>query len=566
MRCGIPRRGTRIPLNEGMGRALGRVTRTFREAPAAAVPGPPRVRCRAARRPPERCGRSRPRRAPSSAAAWPARGCGGSRRRASSIPGACRPWPGPRRSSRRWATGVFELAGLALTRARCGAGAGGGSRPPAHRLPPDRRLRAAQPERRRRGRGPDGERPGRPRRTPAGREVSVTLSVAFGCPFDGRGRSRPRGRARCAHGRRRCGGALPGGHDRRRRCRRRCGICCRGWSTRWARPVGLHLHDTRGTALACLVCRSRMRRDGHRRVGGRTRRLPVRAGRDGQRRDRGRRLPARAQRHRDGDRPRRPDRGGAVAGRRTGPRPAGAGAARRAVPAGRREPSCAAAECSRREWPGRRRGRGARGSRRPPTGSGMPWRSRSSRKAALAGEGLEHLLARAGVEHARCRRRPAGRRAGACWPRRARRSSRRSAPAGRRDRRENFQIDACIASGPRGGRLGTSTRRRNSHTVSSRWFQPTVSTVTMPRSGLHCDSRLSSTVVSRIDRVAVEGRAFLCCSDSTSRFAIALPETSGHAHAEHQRVDEVADHDVLAELRLASPRSAHRCAAGGGSS
>ncbi len=45
------------------------------------------------------------------------------------------------------------------------------------------------------------------------------------------------------------------------------------------------------------------------------------------------------------------------------------------------------------------------------------------------------------------------------------------------------------------GRLGTSTRRRNSHTVSSRWFQPTVSTVTMPRSGLLCDSRLSSTVV-----------------------------------------------------------------------
>ena len=46
-----------------------------------------------------------------------------------------------------------------------------------------------------------------------------------------------------------------------------------------------------------------------------------------------------------------------------------------------------------------------------------------------------------------------------------------------------------------GGRLGTSTRRRNSQTVSSRWFQPMVSTVTMPRSGLLCDSRFSSTVV-----------------------------------------------------------------------
>ena len=56
--------------------------------------------------------------------------------------------------------------------------------------------------------------------------------------------------------------------------------------------VGLHFHNTRGTALANVRRRARAGRDALRRVDRRARRLPVRAGRVGQRGDRGSRAHA----------------------------------------------------------------------------------------------------------------------------------------------------------------------------------------------------------------------------------------------------------------------------------
>src|SRR6185503_551608 len=49
--------------------------------------------------------------------------------------------------------------------------------------------------------------------------------------------------------------------------------------------------------------------------------------------------------------------------------------------------------------------------------------------------------------------------------------------------REDGRPVGVIAPPDHAGRLGTSTLRRNSHTISPRWFSPTVSTVTTPRSG-----------------------------------------------------------------------------------
>ena len=63
--------------------------------------------------------------------------------------------------------------------------------------------------------------------------------------------------------------------------------------------LGLHAHDTRGQALANVLRGARARRDGHRQLGGRPRRLPVRRpGRRRQPRDRGPRLLPRRHGHR----------------------------------------------------------------------------------------------------------------------------------------------------------------------------------------------------------------------------------------------------------------------------
>ena len=84
-------------------------------------------------------------------------------------------------------------------------------------------------------------------------------------------------------------------------------------------PIGVHLHNTRNTAIACAYAALQCRRDRVRRLRGRRRRLPVRAERDGQRRDGRPRLPAARRRRRDGHRPRRADRGRALAGGAAGP-------------------------------------------------------------------------------------------------------------------------------------------------------------------------------------------------------------------------------------------------------
>ena len=66
--------------------------------------------------------------------------------------------------------------------------------------------------------------------------------------------------------------------------------------------LALHFHDTRGTALANVFAGLECGVDDVRRLGGRPRRLPLRAGRLGQPRDRGPPLPARGPRDRDGRR------------------------------------------------------------------------------------------------------------------------------------------------------------------------------------------------------------------------------------------------------------------------
>ncbi len=74
----------------------------------------------------------------------------------------------------------------------------------------------------------------------------------------------------------------------------------------------------------------------------------------------------------------------------------------------------------------------------------------------------------------------------------------RGLPAGARPRaRRRRAAPARAAAGraQRCGRFGMSTLRRNSHTISPRWFSPTVSTVTTPRSGLERDGTTSTTVV-----------------------------------------------------------------------
>ena len=74
-----------------------------------------------------------------------------------------------------------------------------------------------------------------------------------------------------------------------------------------------------------------------------------------------------------------------------------------------------------------------------------------------------------------------------------------------------------------------------------------VSTWTTPRSSFEVDSHLSSTVVSPYS-VSPWNVGATWRNDSISRLAIALAGDVGDAHAEQDRVDVVADHDVLAEL------------------
>ena len=79
------------------------------------------------------------------------------------------------------------------------------------------------------------------------------------------------------------------------------------------RPVGVHLHNTRNNGFANAIRRPRGGRDGLRRLRRRDRRLPVRSPGDGQHRDRGPRLPLPRRRRRDGHRSRGADRRRAVA-------------------------------------------------------------------------------------------------------------------------------------------------------------------------------------------------------------------------------------------------------------
>ena len=127
--------------------------------------------------------------------------------------------------------------------------------------------------------------------------ATVTISVAFGCPFEGRvdpGRvAELAARFDGARGR-------PRGHDRRRR--RRTGARRSSSALGAARlPRAQHAqHRLRERAR-----RARSGRDAARRVGRRPRRLPLRAAGDGEHRHRGPRLPARGRGRGDGRRPRR---------------------------------------------------------------------------------------------------------------------------------------------------------------------------------------------------------------------------------------------------------------------
>ena len=77
----------------------------------------------------------------------------------------------------------------------------------------------------------------------------------------------------------------------------------------------------------------------------------------------------------------------------------------------------------------------------------------------------------------------------------------------------------------RGSCAGTSTRRLNSATSTPSWLSTRVWTLTVPRSGLDCDSFFSSTSDSQ-KSVSPWNTGAGCLSSSVARFAIALPLTS----------------------------------------
>ena len=126
-----------------------------------------------------------------------------------------------------------------------------------------------------------------------GAVIEMTLSTSFGCPYEG-----PIDPAAVVDAARRSadgGGVLdrPGRHDRCRGADRGGRAGRRGRRRRSTFPVGAHLHDTRGLAIAnALVAieHGAVRLDAQRR---RPRRMPVRSRRQRQRADRGPRPRAR---------------------------------------------------------------------------------------------------------------------------------------------------------------------------------------------------------------------------------------------------------------------------------
>ena len=102
------------------------------------------------------------------------------------------------------------------------------------------------------------------------------------------------------------------------------------------------------------------------------------------------------------------------------------------------------------------------------------------------------------------------------------------------------------AGGPGGAPVfHTITLRRKKHTSSPRWLNPLVSTVTTPRSSLDFDAHLVDHLGLGVDGVAVEGRGPV---DERLDLEVGdgRPAHVGDAHAEDQRVDQVADHHVPA--------------------
>ena len=100
-----------------------------------------------------------------------------------------------------------------------------------------------------------------------------------------------------------------------------------------------------------------------------------------------------------------------------------------------------------------------------------------------------------------------------------------------------------------GSRRGTSTRRLNSATSTPSWLRTRVCTLTVPRSGLDFDSRTSSTSVSQ-NSVSPWKTGRRVLELLGSEVGDRLARHVGDAHAERERVDERADDDVAALLRL----------------
>ena len=312
--------------------------------------------------------------APSSRDDWRTRVWRAWRSRASSATSASRRWPAPRRSWHRSPRRSDDL---------------GRSRPQRARLRTAGRHRSARGARHVRGDGdvPAAERGVVPRgglrRALAvaerarkdGRRVTATLSCAFGCPYEG---EVDPGVVHDAAVRTAAGGieeivladtigvAGPSG--------------VATLVTRVVRDVGaaagVHLHDTRGTALACVLAALESGATWST-VGRRDRRLPFRPGRAGKCRDGGRRLPPRARRNLHRRRPRCADRHCAVAlvGARP-PAPWTCPAGRPLAlmtwgkPCFRREPP-SSASCTDHPPPGLPAGEPASGREAPPTGYPM---------------------------------------------------------------------------------------------------------------------------------------------------------------------------------------------------
>ena len=144
-------------------------------------------------------------------------------------------------------------------------------------------------------------------------KTTATVSVAFGCPFEGQ--VDPGLVIEHAH-RMAAAGAdeviladtIGVGVPRQVKRARAAGA---GGA---ASPSALHMHNTRNTGYANAIAGARARRDDLRRERRRPRRLSVRAPRDRQHRHRGPDLPAGERGRRDRSRPRRADRRRGVAG------------------------------------------------------------------------------------------------------------------------------------------------------------------------------------------------------------------------------------------------------------